>query len=276
MAGRPDEAGDELVGRPVVEVARGVHLLQDAVLEHRHPVAHGHRLDLVVGDVDRRRPEPALQRGDLRAGLHAELRVEVRQRLVHQEDLRLAHDRPAHRDPLPLPARERLGLAVQVLLEVEQLRRLAHPHEALLLGHAGDLQREAHVVARPSCAGTARSSGTPSRCPGPWAAGGSRPASPIRIDPSVTSSSPASIRSEVDLPQPDGPDEDEELAVVDRQVERVDRRSGRARVDERGPVVGDGGHGIPSAPVQSAPTLTRPRLPAPAPDRSGTRPCREP
>ena len=29
--------------------------------------------------------------------------------------------------------------------------------------------------------------------------------SPIQIDPAVQSSSPASIRSEVDLPQPDGP-----------------------------------------------------------------------
>ena len=49
---RADEARDEDVVRPVVEVARGVDLLQVAVLEHAHPVAHGHGLDLVVGDVD--------------------------------------------------------------------------------------------------------------------------------------------------------------------------------------------------------------------------------
>ena len=109
-----DEAGDEHVVRLVVEVARGVHLLQVAVLEHAHPVAHRHGLDLVVGDVDGGDPEPPLQRGDLGAGLHAQLRVEVGQRLVHQERLRVAHDRPAHRHPLPLPARQRLGLAVEV------------------------------------------------------------------------------------------------------------------------------------------------------------------
>ena len=42
---------------------------------------------------------------DLGAHLDPELRVEVRQRLVHQERLRLAHDRAAHRHPLALPAR---------------------------------------------------------------------------------------------------------------------------------------------------------------------------
>ena len=36
------------------------------------------------------------------------------------------------------------------------------------------------------------------------------------------SSSPAIIRSAVDLPQPDGPDEDQELAVGDLEVELLD------------------------------------------------------
>jgi hypothetical protein len=35
--------------------------LEHAVLEHRHPVAHGHRLALVVGDVDGGDAELALQ-----------------------------------------------------------------------------------------------------------------------------------------------------------------------------------------------------------------------
>ena len=54
----------------------------------------------------------------------AELRVEVRERLVHEEGSRLADDRAAHRDALPLAARERGGLAVEELLEAEQLRHL--------------------------------------------------------------------------------------------------------------------------------------------------------
>ena len=46
--------------------------------------------------------------------------------------------------------------------------------------------------------------------------------SPIRISPSLISSSPASMRSAVDLPHPDGPDEHHQLAVPDREVEVAD------------------------------------------------------
>ena len=74
-----------------------------------------------MGDVDGGGAEPALQRGDLGAGLHAQLGVQVRQRLVHAEHLRLAHDGAAHRDALTLTAGELGGLAVQELGEVETL-----------------------------------------------------------------------------------------------------------------------------------------------------------
>jgi hypothetical protein len=56
-----DEARDEEVGRPVVEHLRPVHLLEDAVPHDGDAVAHGHRLDLVVGDVDRRHAEIVLE-----------------------------------------------------------------------------------------------------------------------------------------------------------------------------------------------------------------------
>ena len=61
------------------------------------------------------------------AGLHAQGRVEVRERLVHQERGRLAHDRAPQRDALALAAGERLGLALEVVLEVERRRRVAEP-----------------------------------------------------------------------------------------------------------------------------------------------------
>ncbi len=94
-------------------------------LQHGDAVTHRHRLDLVVGDVDRRRAEPRLQAGDVGAGLDAQLGVEVRERLVHQEHARLAHDRAPHRHPLALATGERLGLTVEVGLEVEQRSCLA-------------------------------------------------------------------------------------------------------------------------------------------------------
>ena len=69
---RTDERGDEEVGRPVVEIARSIALLDLAAVEHGDTVAHRHRLDLIVGDVDGRRVELALQAGRSR---HASARA---------------------------------------------------------------------------------------------------------------------------------------------------------------------------------------------------------
>jgi hypothetical protein len=143
---RADEPCDEDVVGVVVHVAWRVHLLEDAVLQHGDPVAHRHGLDLVVGDVDGGDPEPPLQRRDLAARLDAELGVEVGQRLVHQEDLRRADDGAAHGDPLALATGQCLRLAVEVLLEVEDLGGLGDPLVDLLLGLPGDLEGEAHVL----------------------------------------------------------------------------------------------------------------------------------
>ena len=112
---RADEAGDEHVGRGVVHVARRADLLQEAVLEDRDAVTHGQGLGLVVRDVDGGDAEATLQRRDLRTGLDAELGVEVRQRLVHEEHLGLTHDGAAHGDALTLATGEGLRLAVEVL-----------------------------------------------------------------------------------------------------------------------------------------------------------------
>ena len=82
-------------------------------VDDRDAVPHRHRLDLVVRDVHDGRLEPFLQLDELGAGLHAQLGVEVRERLVHQERLRPADDRARERDALALPARELRGLAIE-------------------------------------------------------------------------------------------------------------------------------------------------------------------
>ena len=48
-----DEAGDELRARPVVDLLRRAGLLDLAGIHHADQVGGGHRLGLVVGDVDR-------------------------------------------------------------------------------------------------------------------------------------------------------------------------------------------------------------------------------
>ncbi len=141
-----DEAGDEQAHRPVVELLRRGDLLQLALAHHGHAVAHRHGLDLVVSHVDGGDAEVPLQRPDLGAHLHAELGVEVGQRLVHQERLGLAHDGAPHGDPLALAAGQGARLAVQEVLETEDLRRVPHPLVDLILRDLAQTQAEGDVV----------------------------------------------------------------------------------------------------------------------------------
>src|SRR5690606_2846205 len=143
---RADEAGNEQVVGTVVKIERGAHLLDDAVVHHHDLVGHGHGLDLVVSDVDRGRLQALMQLLDLGAHLHAELRVEVRQRLVEQEDLRIADDGATHGDALALTARELTRISLEQVLQPQNIGRLVHALLNLALRRAPELERECHVI----------------------------------------------------------------------------------------------------------------------------------
>ena len=119
---RADEAGDEARLRMMIEVLRRGDLLDHAAVHDHDAVGQRHRLDLIVGDIDRGGLDHLMHALDLGAHLHAQLGVEVRQRLVEQEHLRIAHDGAAHRHALALAAGQRLRLAVQQLGDVENAR----------------------------------------------------------------------------------------------------------------------------------------------------------
>ena len=70
-----------------------------------------------MGDVHRRDTQALLQRGDLGTGGDAQLGVEVRQRLIHEEHLGLTHDGATHGDTLALTTGEGLRLAVEEVFE---------------------------------------------------------------------------------------------------------------------------------------------------------------
>ena len=143
---RADEAGDEQVVRPVVELERRAHLLDDAVMHDDDLVGHGHGLDLVVGDVDHRRLEPLVQLLDLGPHGDAQLGVEVRERLVEQEHLRVAHDRAAHGDALALAARELARIALEERDQSEDFGGALDAGFDLGFRRLPELEREAHVV----------------------------------------------------------------------------------------------------------------------------------
>ena len=140
------EAGDEDVRRVVEHVDRPPVLLDDAVAHDRDPRSHRHRLVLVVGDVDERPGEALLQRDQLAPRLHPQPRVEIAQRLVHQEHLRLAHDRPADGDALLLPARELAWQPVEQVADLEQRHHLLRARPDHLARHLATAQRELQVL----------------------------------------------------------------------------------------------------------------------------------
>ena len=177
---RADEPGDEQVTGRVVEHLRRVDLLEPALLEHGDAVAHRHRLDLVVRDVDRGHAEVRLDPGDLGPHLDAQLRVEVRQRLVHEER---AGSRTIAR---PIATRWRWPPESCSGLRSRGPRARGRRRPRAPAGRSRPSASCAASGRRPccrtrSCAGRARSSGTPSRCRGPSAATSLTTRSPIGI-----------------------------------------------------------------------------------------------
>lgn len=116
-------------------------------MNDRHPIGEGHGLGLIVGHHDEGRVHPVAQLCELHARTHPERRVEVRERLVQQEELRLFDDRPADGDPLPLAARQLRRLSVQLRFDLQHPGGLQHAPADLSLGDAGVAQTKGHVVA---------------------------------------------------------------------------------------------------------------------------------
>jgi hypothetical protein len=225
--------------------ARGsVALLQPGVAEDRDAVAERHRLDLVMGDVDGRHAEARLQLGDVRAHLDAQLRVEVGERLVHQEHLRLAHDRTPHRHALALAAGELPWLAVEVGRELELRGDLPHARLALGLRDARDPQREADVGGHREVGVERvvlehhRDVAALGRVVADVAA-----ADPDRAGVDLLEAGEHPQRGR--LARARRADEDHQLAVGDLQVQRVDRGHVAARVGARGLLEADLSHGRP-------------------------------
>ena len=120
-------------------------LLDEAVLHDDDPVAQGHGLGLVMGDVDKRGVDALPQLDDLGPHLVAELGVQVGQGLVHQEHGGVPDDGPADGHTLPLAAGQSLGLAVQILGDIQNFGGLTDLLVDLVLGQLLQLQGEGHV-----------------------------------------------------------------------------------------------------------------------------------
>ena len=219
----------QLLGLHLVARLRQRHLEHLAHLGRRgrqddDPVAQVDRLVDVVGDEDDRDVvlAPHGQHEVLEVG--AGLRVHARERLVHQQDARLVGERAGDRDALLHPARRAATDSGPWPPRAPPTR--APPRRAAVPRP----WRSASAAAGRRRSGARSSTGTASGCtPGrraPSCRAARAPASPSSsTTPAVGSSSPATHLSSVVLPQPDGPDDADELAGrdVERQVaDRVD------------------------------------------------------
>ena len=144
----PHEARDEL-GRGLRGDRQRVGDLLDAGVVHDDdPVRHRERLFLVVRHVDEHQPELALQVPELHAHAQLQQPVEVAERLVEQQRLRLRHEDAGEGDALLLPAREGARLAVGERHEPDHLERLHRRLPPLRLADPVHLEAELDVLER--------------------------------------------------------------------------------------------------------------------------------
>ena len=144
--GFADEAGDEARLRSLVEIVRRADLQQPAMVEHRDTVGHGEGLGLVMRDEHDRDPDLALQMFCLDLHLLAQVLVERRKRLVHQQHARPVDDGARDRDALLLAARQLRRLAVAELVQPDRAKGRARLLLALCAGDAAHLQRKGDVL----------------------------------------------------------------------------------------------------------------------------------
>ena len=120
----------------LVDLRRRADLLDPSLVEHGDAVAHRERLLLVVGDVDERDAEVALERLEEDLHLLAQLEVERAERFVEEEDRRPVDDRARQRDPLALAARELHRLAVAETRQADPLEHVVRAGATVAARHA--------------------------------------------------------------------------------------------------------------------------------------------
>ena len=86
--------------------------MQLPLLDHRNPIRQGEGLFLVMGHIDRGYGELFLEFANFRPHLQANLGVEIAQRFVQQQHIRVQDQRSGQGDPLLLSARQLAGIAL--------------------------------------------------------------------------------------------------------------------------------------------------------------------
>ncbi len=158
-----DEVAHVVVGRRAHHLVGRADLHDLAVAHDQDPVAELERLGEVVGDEHHRLAELAVEPDHLVLHVAADQRVERRERLVEQQDVGVAGERPRQADPLLHAAGELVGVGVLVARQAHQVDDVAGRRAPLLLRACRGSRGRRPRCRSPAGAAAARSAGTPSR-----------------------------------------------------------------------------------------------------------------
>ena len=160
----PHELGDVIVRGAQHDVLRSARLHDAAVSHDRDPVAEPERLVEVMAHEQDRLLDARLHREQLVLQLVADQRVERRERLVHQQDVRIGREGAREPDALLHAAREFADVAVRPGREADQLELARDVLAAAPRRLARGTRARSRRSRPPSARAAARTAGTPSRC----------------------------------------------------------------------------------------------------------------
>ena len=202
--GRSDKAGNKTIVGITIKVERGTNLFDSTIAQHDNLIRQCHGFDLIMRHIDHGRAKLLVQRCDFHAHVDPQFGIQIRQRFVEQEHL-LARARWCARcDTWRCPPESALGLrsssgsslrmraasaTFAVISSLERHSFLGQSPYSRPRSYADKAAYVWNTMATPRCDG---SSLVTSRAP-------------MVIWPAVVSSSPATMRISVDLPQPEGP-----------------------------------------------------------------------
>ena len=141
-----DETPYELVRRFVIERSRIGNLLDCSLIEYDDLIPHRHGFNLVVCDVDHSSIKPIVEATDFHPHLHAKFRIEVAQRFIEQEDLRVSDNCPTDRNTLTFTTGEMLRFTVQEVRNTQNLGGFRDTLVDLCFGIFAKFQPERHVL----------------------------------------------------------------------------------------------------------------------------------
>src|SRR5207302_2761948 len=123
--GPPEEVARKSRGWPLVHLARRAQLINATVVHHGDAVRQTQRLRLVVRHEHHRDIWNALQQHpQLSAHLLTQVRVQIAEWLVHQQDARLEYERSSQGDALLLPTTELWTLTLFEARQAHQFERV--------------------------------------------------------------------------------------------------------------------------------------------------------